>query len=91
MRVLRPCRSVAGFTCTPSGSHSLDLDRAAAALERAGYRVQNVEVMLITSKEEEATVYSSGKLLIKTKDEAAARRVSDDIYRALGASGMAVD
>jgi TATA-box binding protein (TBP) (component of TFIID and TFIIIB) len=88
MRVLRPCRSMAGFTCTPSTNVRLDLDRAAEVLERAGYVVQNVEVMLITKKDEETTVYSSGKLLIKTADEAAARRVSDEIYRVLGSSGL---
>jgi TATA-box binding protein (TBP) (component of TFIID and TFIIIB) len=79
---------MAGFTCTPSTNVRLDLERAAEALQRAGYDVQNVEVMLITKKEEETTVYSSGKLLIKTKDEAVARRVSDEIYRVLGSSGL---
>ena len=91
MHVLRPCRSVAGYTCTPDRNHSLDLERAADALERAGFRVQNVEVMLITTKEEETTVYSSGKLLIKTRDEGVARRVSDEIYGVLTSAGMVVD
>jgi len=50
----------------------------------AGWRVSDVKVMLIVEGEPELTLYESGKVLVKTHDEAQARDAIDRVYAAIG-------
>lgn len=49
-------------------------------IEKRGYRVIDAEVLLIATKDEEVTIYPSGKLLIKTSEEPVAAKVADEVY-----------
>ncbi len=73
-RRLELCSGGGGFEAIPVGRPPLDLPRARATLERAGVPVVDARVLLIVTLEVEATVSRSGRLLFKTRDEAAARR-----------------
>ena len=73
MAILRPCSTSAGFTATPERPARLDMGRARAALAAAGFAiVLDARIILIVRKGVEASVYDTGKVLLKTPDRAAA-------------------
>jgi len=88
MRIVKPCVTSPGFTCNPERDVRIDLVRAKDALVRKGYRVIDAEVLLIATRDEEVTVYPSGKILIKTSEEPVARRVADEVYAIFEGEGI---
>ena len=88
MRIVKPCVTSPGFTCSPERDVRIDLARARDALQRRGYRVIDAEVLLIATRDEEVTIYPSGKILIKTSEEPVATRVADEVYTILENEGL---
>lgn len=82
--LLKPCRTATAFISTLKKPGRVDLASAAARLQSAGWRVNDVKVMLILEGDPELTLYESGKVLVKTDDEARARAAIDQIYREIG-------
>ena len=82
--LLMPCRTTAAFISTLKKARRVNLRTAAERLAKAGYAVEDVSVMLIVGTEPELTLYESGKTLVKTADEVAAKRAIDAVYEALG-------
>lgn len=86
---VRPCATSAGFEARPRKPVQLSLDDAERALHRAGIAiVRNAAgiVLLVAADGCEVTVFPTGKLLLKTTDEALAQRVADRIVAALPAA-----
>ncbi len=78
--LLRPCTTSAGFTATPERTHKLDMQAFRASIEEAGYEVViDARVMLLVRKDVESSVYSSGKVLLKTTNRDAAQAAYDDL------------
>ncbi|MCI4371854.1 MAG: hypothetical protein L3J78_04320, partial [Thermoplasmata archaeon] len=71
--LLKPCRTATAFISTLKKAQRVDLGTAAVRLRASGWRVSDVKVMLIIEGEPELTLYESGKVLVKTDDEQAAR------------------
>lgn len=85
MTVLRPCKTSAAFEAIPQQDVDVDLDELEARLVDDGWRtVANARVLLVMAKELEATVFPSGKVLIKTTERPEAQRVWDAIQPHLG-------
>jgi hypothetical protein len=84
--LLKPCRTSAGYTSTLKKRTKLDLKDAKLKLEAAGFKVTDVEVMLILEGPGGMTVYESGKILLKTDDRAEAQQLVDSVYGILGLS-----
>lgn len=82
--LLMPCRTTAAFISTLKKPRRIKLERAAKQLEAAGYKVEDLSVMLIVDTKPELTLYESGKTLIKTADAEAARKAIDGVYGVLG-------
>lgn len=82
--LLKPCRTATAFISTLKQSRRVDLAAAAERLRRKGWVVSDVKVMLILEGDPELTVYESGKILVKTDDEGAARASIDRVYEAIG-------
>ena len=73
--LLRPCATSAGFTATPERPRRLDMRAVRDRLRAAGYAiVVDAHVILIVRKGVESSVYSDGKVLLKTTDREAAER-----------------
>ena len=85
--LLKPCKTSAGFTSTLRKKAKVDLKVAKQTLETAGYKITDVEVMLILEGPASLTLYESGKLLLKTNEKSEAQSVADSIYGLLGLSG----
>jgi len=85
--LLKPCRTSAGFTSTLRKKTKLDLKEAGKKLESVGYKITDVEVMLILEGPANLTLYESGKLLLKTNEKSEAQGVADAIYGLLGLAG----
>jgi len=73
--ILRPCKNTAAFEALPDSGHlQVDLDALERILNGAGWEtVVNAAVMLIVRRDLEASIYRSGKMLLKTRDPEAAR------------------
>jgi hypothetical protein len=85
MVLLKPCKTTAAFEAIPQDDQALDLDALERTLADAGWMpVANARVMLIVAKTVEATIFQSGKLLIKTMDRAQAQRTLDELWPHLG-------
>jgi hypothetical protein len=85
--ILRPCSTSAGFTATPEPQRPLDMGRAKAALAAAGFAiVLDARVILIVRKGVEASVYDTGKVLLKTPDRAAAEAAYAELEPVLAKS-----
>jgi len=84
--LLKPCKTSAGFTSTLKKKTKLNLKDAKPKLEAAGFKVTDVEVMLILEGPGGMTVYESGKILLKTNDKAEAQRQVDAVYGIIGLS-----
>src|SRR5437879_12963205 len=82
--LLKPCRTATAFISTLKQARRVDLGAAAERLRLKGWIVSDMKVMLIFDGEPELTVYESGKILVKTEDEPAARASIDKVYEAIG-------
>ncbi|HKZ88884.1 MAG TPA: hypothetical protein VJ300_01360 [Thermoplasmata archaeon] len=82
--LLKPCRTATAFISTLRKPARIDLSEAATRLSGAGWRVNDVKVMLILEGEPELTLYESGKVLVKTDNERRARDAVDRVYEAIG-------
>lgn len=80
--ILRPCKNTAAFEALPdSGRLRVDLDALERTLLDSGWElVVNAAVMLIVRKEIEASIYQSGKMLLKTRDPGAARKAFSALH-----------
>ena len=84
--LLKPCRTATAFISTLKKARRVDLNAAAERLRQMGWIVSDVKVMLILDGDPELTMYESGKILVKTDDEVAARASIDRVYEAIGIS-----
>jgi hypothetical protein len=82
--LLKPCRTTPAFISTLKNPTRLDLGSCRRRLQTAGFDTEDIQVMLIVGGEPEATLYESGKVLVRTSDAEAARTRVDAIYSALG-------
>lgn len=85
--LLRPCKSTAAYEAVPKKDMNMDLDATAALLEKAGYTVENAGVLLIATRPgggPEATIYQSGKILVKTMDKEVAERAVEAVVAVCG-------
>ena len=85
--MLKPCRLSAALISNPRGKKTLDLDKAARKLEKKGYTIRiKTERILIVRNENglETSIYPSGKLLFKTRDEKIAREECRRIRAIIG-------
>jgi len=89
--LLKPCRTSAGFTSTLKKRTKLNLKDAKMKLEGAGYKITDVEVMLILEGPGGMTLYESGKILLKTDDKAEAQQLADSVYTLLGLAAQKTD
>ena len=82
--LLRPCKSTAAFEALPSTTNEkikLDLAACQTILESLGYEeICDAKVMIILKKEIEVTIYSDGKLILKTDEESKAKKIMNEIY-----------
>jgi hypothetical protein len=81
--LLKPCRTATAFISTLKKPRRFPLETAAEKLKAAGLGVQDLKVMLVVQGEPELTFYESGKILVKTDNEAAARSAIDRVYNVL--------
>lgn len=82
--MMRPCRTTAAHFATLRRPQRLDLVDAQDNLEAAGYRVTDCGILLIIHDDPERTLYKSGRILVKTGEEGAARRAVEEVYDVLG-------
>ncbi len=82
--LMKPCRTATAFVSTLKKPMRVDLAEAADHLRSAGWRVNDVKVMLILEGEPELTLYESGKILVKTDDATQARTAVDRVYETIG-------
>jgi hypothetical protein len=82
--LLKPCRTATAFISTLKKPQRFPLEDAARRLASAGLGVTDLKVMLVVAGDPELTFYESGKILVKTDDEAAAKSVIDRVYAVLG-------
>ena len=87
--LMKPCRTATAFVSTLKKPARVDLGQAADRLRDAGWRVNDVKVMLILGGEPELTLYESGKILVKTDDATDARAAVDRVYGAIGLAAPA--
>lgn len=82
MPILRPCKNTAAFEALPdNGRLALDLDALERTLVSEGWDlVVNAAVMLIVKKRIEVSIYRSGKMLLKTRDPAAAKTLFEALH-----------
>ena len=82
--LLKPCRTATAFISTLKKARRFPLEEAAVTLKSSGFGVTDLKVMLVVAGDPELTFYESGKILVKTDDEAAARSAIDRVYDVLG-------
>jgi hypothetical protein len=90
-RKLRLCSNNGGYEAVPDPPLRLDLADARRTLERAGIAVVDARVMLVAALEAEVTISRSGRLLVKTRDPAAAERVFERVRGLLDLPGTLDD
>ncbi|MCU0861279.1 MAG: hypothetical protein MUE65_03055 [Methanomassiliicoccales archaeon] len=86
-KVLRVCQSK-GFSIVPQEVVRYDLDRAAALLEAKGFESQQMEVMLLLSKDGvQTTMYVNGRLMLQPiEDKEYARSLAESFYEMVEAA-----
>ncbi|HTW55852.1 MAG TPA: hypothetical protein VMG36_05330 [Thermoplasmata archaeon] len=83
-RTIRLCSGGGGFEALPEPPGRLDLVALRKALEQRGTSVVDARVMLLVLGAPEVTVSAGGRVLIKTKDAAAAARRFAELQPLLG-------
>ncbi|MFZ0892842.1 MAG: hypothetical protein WB778_06840 [Thermoplasmata archaeon] len=82
-RTLRLCSSRGAFEAIPDPPLRLDLAEARERLAANGTEVVDARVMLIIRLDHEVTVSRDGRILVKTRDKAAANRIFRQVVRIL--------
>ncbi len=80
------CSKSGGFEVSPDSPQELDLDEQAVRFEKAGMNVvTNAGVLLVVDAGPcEVSVFESGRLLVKTRDEEQARDSIVAVYDVMG-------
>ncbi len=87
MALIRPCSTAAGFMATPEQQRRVDLAGLKARLAEAGFVIMlDARVLLLVKKGTESTVYTTGKVLLKTADKDVAEAAYEDLRPHLEAS-----
>ncbi len=83
--LLQPCRNTAAFELKPRRKGGeLDLNEARETLLGLGFRmVTDARVLLILERECAINLWPSGRILIRTLDQALARRLADTLVATL--------
>ncbi len=81
--LLKPCRTATAYISTLRKPRRFPLDTAAEKLKQAGFGITDLKVMLVVEGDPELTFYESGKILVKTDSESAARSAIDRVYGVL--------
>jgi hypothetical protein len=82
-RTLRLCSSRGAFEAIPDPPLRLDLADARKRLAANGTEVVDARVMLIIRLDHEVTVSRDGRILVKTRDKAAANRIFRQVVQIL--------
>lgn len=83
MVLIRPCKTSAAYEAIPERDLHVDLPALEDRLRELGWTsVANAGIMLVVRKRLEATIFQSGKLLIKTQ----AQPEAEEVWRELGPS-----
>ena len=95
--VLRQCKTKAGYEALPVDAKTgkwdqerrLDLSAVGRSLETQGYDVTDAGPLLVVKGKGlcETTVYQTGRLMIKSNDEARSRSTAEQIYKDIGLEG----
>jgi len=94
--VLRQCKTKAGYEALPVDAKGkwdqerrLNLPAVGRSLEALGYEVTDAGPLLVVNGKGlcEATVYPTGRLMIKSNDEAQSRSTAEHIYKDIGLEG----
>ena len=79
--ILKVCSSKGAFEAIPKKNIKLDLDAVEMKLIQTGYRIIcNAKVILIIEYQCEVSIFSNGRLLLKTGLENRAKECADTIY-----------
>lgn len=81
------CSGGGGYEAVPNPRASLDLPSLARRLESQGIAVLDARVMLIFRLAHEVTLGRDGRILIKSRDPAAADRLLREVCERLGLEG----
>lgn len=84
------CCSADAYDAVPQSLVKVDVGKALAALVAAGWReVADAGVMCVVTRDGvEATLYSSGRILVKTTDASVAERVAARLYADSGLQAL---
>jgi hypothetical protein len=91
--ILRPCTTKSGYEALPADQSGrwrqeirLEMSEVADILQSDGCNVLEVGVLTVIQCHDmaEVTVYPSGRLIIKTDDEAIARKAAEWVFNSLG-------
>ena len=79
------CCSADAFDAIPQALVKVDVGKALAVLKSKGWReVADAGIMCVVEKGGiEATLYSSGRILVKTADSIIAEKTSKEVYEAI--------
>jgi len=79
------CCSADAFDAIPQSLVKIDVGKALAALKSKGWReVADAGIMCVVEKGGvEATLYSSGRILVKTAETEVAEKTAKDVYEAI--------
>ena len=79
------CCSADAYDAIPQALVKIDIGKSLAALKSAGWReVADAGIMCVVEKGGvEATLYSSGRVLVKTVESTIAEKAAKEIYQAI--------
>jgi hypothetical protein len=92
--MIRQCKTKAGYEALPVDKDTgkwdqerrLDFKAITRSLEAEGYEVLDAGPLVVVKRSDisESTIYPTGRLMIKTDDEAKAKTTAERIYKSLG-------
>jgi hypothetical protein len=95
--VLRQCKTKAGYEALPVDAKTgkwdqerrLNLPSVGRSMEALGYEVTDAGPLLVVKGKGicEATIYPTGRLMIKSNDEDESRATAERIYKDIGLEG----
>lgn len=84
--VLALCKNRAGYEAAPDRTLALNLDEVKGRTEAAGWETLAEAGIILVSRTGlvEVSIFESGKLLFKTRDQAAAQAAMDGFFHLMG-------